>query len=268
MRVNLIGAGRVGRTILRLCAATPGFTVGGVATRNYEGARKALGSQLVVPTLSELPPADLWCLAVPDDTIAGVAENLATAGPAPSVAAHFSGYHPASVMAPLVGWSRASAHPNLSFADPVAAADHFRGTHVALEGDSEAVSVAETVMRAFGATCFRIGATEKPLYHAAAVIANNFPIVLQGLAREAWAEAGVPDDVARALGLSLLRSAIANLERGSPSDVLTGPAARGDSTVIEVEAAALGGWRPEAGELYKVLSRMAVRLKRDGRTGS
>jgi predicted short-subunit dehydrogenase-like oxidoreductase (DUF2520 family) len=268
MRVNLIGAGRVGRTILRLCETTSGFSVGGVVTRDYDRVQKELGPRIVMRTLSELQAADLWCMAVPDDAIARVAGDLASAGHAPSVAVHFSGYHAASVMGPLVGWSHASAHPNLSFTDPVVAAARFRGTHVALEGDSEAVQTAEVAMRAFGATCFRIGAAEKPMYHAAAVIANNFPIVLQGLAREVWGEAGVPEDVARDLGMSLLRSAVVNLEVGSPAEVLTGPAARGDSTVVDVEASALGSWRPEAGELYAALSRMAVRLKRDGRAGN
>lgn len=268
-RINLIGTGRVGRTLMKLLSGLPGFALVGVAGRHGAAARTAVrDAGINIPTyeLEDLPQADLWLLAVADDGIADVADQIAALSRDPSFAVHFSGYHLAAQMNALEGWSLASAHPNLSFANPDVAAAEFAGTFVGLEGDDPACVTAASLMSALGAECFRIGATAKPLYHAAAVIANNFPVVLQALAREAWAEAGVPEEVARHLGPSLLRAASRNLRHLEPAEALTGPAARGDTGVVQVETAALGEWRADAGELYAELSRLAARLKVSGRT--
>lgn len=270
IRVNMVGTGRVGRAMMRLMARRSGLELVGIAGRNLKSARDAaadLGLDRLTCNLAELPDADLFCLAVPDDAIAGVAAEIQALGHEPSTAIHFSGYHPASSLAALEGWSLASAHPNLSFANPEHAARRFPGTHVALEGDAAAVELAEKVMLACGARCFRIKAEDKPLYHGAAVIANNFPVVLQALAREVWARAGVPDEIGAALGKSLLRAAVDNLDDATPAEALTGPAARADDHVVWSETESLGAWRADAADLYAELSRMARRLKVDGRTG-
>ena len=171
-------------------------------------------------------------------------------------------------MAPLrlAGWSLASAHPMLSFADPIVSAERFPGTWVGIEGDAEAVPVAAKVFEALGGRTFPIASDAKALYHAAAVITNNFTTVLQAVALEAWAKAGVPDDVARDLNATLLRSTLENIEKLGPAEALTGPAARGDREVVTEQGRQVSEWRPDVGRLYEVLSEMAVHLKSTGRT--
>ena len=266
--VNLIGTGRVGETMLRCLAATEGYDVQDVSNRNPEKAARAVadvGAGRAV-AIDAMRPAGLWLLAVPDGEIARAAKVVADYH-APSVAVHFSGFHAACEMAALGdnGWQLASAHPNLSFADPSQAARRIPGTYVGLEGDDAAVGPAEDLFAALGAKTFRVRSDRKVLYHAAAVFSNNFSTVLQAIAQEAWAESGVPEDVARALGDALLAAAAENVARLGPAEALTGPAARGDADVVETETRAVSQWNPAVGRAYADLSAMAAQLKATGR---
>ena len=274
--VNLIGAGRVGQTLLRRLAARPDYVVQHVASSRIESANaavEAVGVGKAVPGPEAMATADIWLLTVPDTMIATVADSIAaildgTADAMPSVAIHCSGYHPADVMAALhkPGWLLASAHPMLSFADPETAAANFAETLCGVEGDAGAVQVAEHFLSALGARPFRIKSEAKALYHAAAVFTNNFTTVLQGIALEGWEAAGVPDDIARELQNTLLRSTVENVERFGPQDALTGPAARGDGDVVRDQGEQVSDWHPAAGRIYRDLSELASRLKKTGKT--
>lgn len=262
--LNIIGAGRVGRTLLRLL----GESVQHIASGRLASARAAVaeaGHGHAV-ALDDMSAAEVWVLAVPDDQIANAAQSLAERDMPPAIAIHCSGFHRADVMAPLreKGWSVASAHPNLSFADPKQAAKNFPGTYVGVEGDGPATKVAHELFASIGAQTFPVVSENKALYHAAAVISNNFTTVLQAIAHQVWAEAGVPEDVATALGNDLLSTATRNIAKLGPAEALTGPAARGDHAVIATEVQSLTDWNGAVGELYAELSAMAERLKQDG----
>lgn len=262
--INIIGAGRVGRTFLRLF----GTRIRDVASTTLASAENAVSDagfgRAAVP--SDMAPADVWFLTVPDTQIWPVSEKLALTTIQPAIAIHCSGYHTAEAMAPLraKGWSLASVHPNLSFADPDTAAAGFAGTPCGIEGDTPALDPAETLFKSIGASTFQIASDQKALYHAAAVFSNNFATVLQAIAREAWAEAGVPDDVAERLNTSLLDATEQNVSRLGPVAALTGPAARGDTAVVTAQGATVTQWNEDAGELYRRLSEMAARLKSTG----
>ena len=91
-------------------------------------------------------------------------------------------------------------------------------------------------------------------------------MVLQAIAADAWAEAGVADDVAAALRDKLLGGAAANVAGLGPQAALTGPAARGDQEVLRQQGDEVGAWHPEAGEIYRAMSTLATRLKAAGST--
>ena len=262
--VNIIGAGRVGRTFLRLL----GPQVQDIASATLASAETAVHEtgQGHATDLTQMRPADLWLLTVPDTQIASAAEALARMNVKPAIAVHCSGFHTAEMMSPLreKGWNLASAHPNLSFADPETAATRFPGTPCGIEGDPPAVEAVEALLTRLGAIPFRMASDQKALYHAAAVFSNNFATVLQAVARAAWKEAGVPDEIAARLNASLLNATAENVIRHGPAAALTGPAARGDVAVVEAQGAKVAEWNAEAGHLYRALSAMAARLKATG----
>lgn len=264
-RINLIGPGRVGETLLRCLLTRPAYAVQDICGRDTERSRR-IAKQFggTANDVETARPADIWLLTVPDGDISHIATQLAKRDLPAATAIHFSGFHSAQVMAPLAerGWQTASAHPNLSFADPATAALQFAGTLVGVEGSGAGVATA--LMTSLGAQCFPISADSKVLYHAAAVVSNNFTTVLQAVAHQLWAEAGVSDAVARKLGEGLTRAAAENVTAFGPAQALTGPAARGDKDVVQSEAETLSAWNTDAGELYAQLSQCAARLKKTG----
>jgi predicted short-subunit dehydrogenase-like oxidoreductase (DUF2520 family) len=117
-----------------------------------------------------------------------------------------------------------------------------------------------------GGECFAVPTESKPLYHAAAVFSSNFMAVLQAIAREGWAAAGVPAALIPSIHAALLRGSVDNLLALGPAKAITGPAARGDEAVVAAQGALVSQWHPEAGEIYRVMSVLARRLATTGST--
>ena len=291
--LNLIGAGRVGQTLARLWTQAGVFAVQDVLTTSMASAQVAcdfIGAGSPAVSLGAMPSADVWLIATTDAQIAASAASLAaqmgharagnkesglvpsetntTADPGaqglrrPPTAFHCSGALPASVLAPLgaLGWQVASAHPILSFANAQAACAQFAGTPCALEGGAAARTLLQAAFTAIGAQCFEVRSQDKLLYHAAAVFATNFLPVLQSVAEDAWRATGVPEALLPHLRASLLHNAVANITRLGPQGALTGPAARGDTTAIARQAAAVSAWDEKSGMAYVALSDLALRL--------
>ncbi len=265
--LNLIGGGRVGRTLARLWHSSGHYRVQDVLTRSAQTASEAvqfIGAGRAVSELRELRAAEVWMLAVPDREIAAVAAALAgTAAPGHSgIVFHCSGALASTELAPLqaLGWSVASAHCLLSFATPQIALQQFAGTPCALEGDALALAELTPALTHIGARCFTLAAENKLLYHAGAVFASNFAPVLQAVANQLWQDSGVPPDVAARLNATLLKNVVDNMLTLGPAAALTGPAARGDTALVQQQGAAVAHWNATAGEAYVALSQLAGQL--------
>ena len=239
---------------------------------NESELRKAaafIGADRAVSAIDQMRPADVWMLTVPDTWIAQVSAELAATSVSLDaqsstrrpVAFHCSGFLPSSVLSPLasIGWHVASVHPVLTFASPESAVEQFQGAQCGVEGDSAALEVLQPLFAATGALCFPVIGERKALYHAGAVFSSNFTVVLQAIAREAWAAAGVPDEVALKIQESLMRATTENVMSLGPK-AITGPAARGDVQVVRAQGAEVSRWHPDAGALYSELSLLAGRL--------
>jgi predicted short-subunit dehydrogenase-like oxidoreductase (DUF2520 family) len=112
---------------------------------------------------------------------------------------------------------------------------------------------------AVGARTLAIPAGAKPRYHAAAVFASNFPVVLAAIAARLMSDAGVDAEGARGAVECLLALAAANVAGRDPAAALTGPVVRGDAVTIRRHLEALAG-DDEAHTAYVALSRAALRM--------
>lgn len=266
--LNLIGAGRVGRTLATLWARHGVFEIQDVLTSSLESAQEActaIGSGTAVARMQAMRPADVWMLAVQDARIADLAHVLAAtrvSGASRPIVFHCSGAQNAGSLQPLaeLGWRTASAHCILSFANVAAAVQQFAGTACALEGEATACAVLQPAFQTIGGQCFRVAGEDKVLYHAAAVFATNFLPVLQSVAEAAWTRTGVPTHLLPQLRANLLRNAVDNITRLGPAGALTGPAARGDVAAIERQAVVVQTWDAPSGDAYRALSTLALRL--------
>jgi predicted short-subunit dehydrogenase-like oxidoreductase (DUF2520 family) len=265
--LNLVGAGRVGKTLASLWQRRGHLQVQDVLTTSLPSAEQSvtfIGAGRPVSQLSEMREADLWMLAVPDSQIAACATAMALSQKkhAPSRAFHCSGALTSDQLSPLkiLGWSVASAHSILSFADPQTATQQFPGTVCGIEGDSEIAQELHSLFSATGARCFALQAEYKLLYHAAAVFATNFLPVLQHTAETLWSQSGVPQQWIPQLREQLLRNAVTNVLALGPAAALTGPAARGDMELIASQASVVESWDFASGQAYRQLSELALRL--------
>ena len=264
--INLIGGGRVGQTLGRLLAQDGQYQVQDLLTRSQASAEQALafiGSGRAVPHMTDLRPADLWLLAVPDGQIEPVAEALAGCDALhPARAFHASGALSSEVLHPLQakGWQVASAHCLLSFASPELAQQQFAGTPCALEGEVQTRAELRALFTRLGAQCFDVRAQDKLLYHAGAVFATNFLPVLQDLAEQLWQHSDMPQPLIQHLRASLLQNAVNNITTLGPQAALTGPAARGDSALVAAQGQAVQQWNASAGQAYQALSALARQL--------
>ena len=90
---------------------------------------------------------------------------------------------------------------------------------------------------------------DRAAYHAAASVASNFLVTLEGAAERLAGTAGV----GRELLAPLVRASVENWVRLGAEDALTGPIARGDEATVARQRAAVAERAPDLIELYDAL---------------
>ena len=247
---------------LGLALAGAGYTV-----RIHGRTKKAVPRPLTlsVGPGDEPPPwiaqLTVIILAVPDDAIRPLAGVLADAGTIGSqqVVLHLSGVHGQEALGPLVG-SRAalgSLHPLQTISDPESAAERLKGAWAAVEGMPRAVEAAERLAQDVGLRPFRIASQAKAMYHAGAVFASNYFVVVEAVAQRLLRHAGLTDAEAWQALRPLVEGTLENLARLGPLGALTGPVARGDEATVRRHVEAL---TQDDAALYRVLGRAALEL--------
>jgi predicted short-subunit dehydrogenase-like oxidoreductase (DUF2520 family) len=252
--VAVVGGGRVGLTVARA------LVVAGHPVTVLSRRARPLDPPLAPAVDAWEPPlagAAVVLLAVPDAQVTPVAERLAATGAlgAAHVVLHLSGLLDRRALAPLAscGAALGSWHPLQTFRDDEGT---LQGVPAVVEGDPAARAAAHDLAVAVGMTpVLEIGAQAKPTYHAAAVFASNYLVVLAAIAERLGREAGLA--TSWRLFLPLMRRTLEYLEHHDPAASLTGPIRRGDVGTVETHLQAL---EPDVARLYAALAAEALRL--------
>jgi len=261
--LGVIGPGRAG-TGLALAWARAGYSV------RLHGRRRKPVPPLLTLTIGPADSPPLWIdqvaiviLAVPDDAIPPLAQILAASGAitAEQVVLHLSGSRGQEALAALTRTAAAlgSLHPLQTLVEPDRAPLHLRGAWAAVEGMPRAVREAERLARAIGLRPFPLRAEQKLRYHAGAVFASNYFVVVEAMAEQLLREAGLSGADAWAALRPLVRGTLDNLVREGPLQALTGPVLRGDADTLTRHLAVLPG---DAADLYRGLATAALELAR------
>jgi predicted short-subunit dehydrogenase-like oxidoreductase (DUF2520 family) len=215
--VRVIGTGRAG---------------GAVAARLRErGVEVKTGREVAAD-------ADLVILAVPDGAIREVAVSL---GIGPWVA-HLSGATTLDALDPHE--LRFSVHP-LQTLTTERGAEQLDGAWGAITAETDdAMAHARWLAERLGLRAFPLDDADRPLYHAAAVIAGNFLVTLYRSAARLCEEVGAPPEAL----VPLMQRTIEN------GFVLTGPIARGDWATVEAHLEALAQRAPDLVPMYRALA--------------
>lgn len=265
--LNIIGCGKVGKTIGRLWAERGTFAILDVLNRSMDSACDAVGfiqSGRPLECYADLRAADVYLIGTPDDQIATACQQLLHLGllQAGNVVFHCSGALPSSVLRTALppGVLVASIHPIRSFADPAQAATAFAGTVCGVEGDEAALALLNPAFTEIGARTVAIDADFKTIYHAAAVFASNYLVTLLDVALEAYRKAGISPDTALALMQPLVQGTVDNVFRLGPTAALTGPIARGDTATVERQFHAIAEWDERYADLYGQFAQLATEI--------
>src|SRR5207302_1770328 len=190
-----------------------------------------------------LDDVDVVILAVRDDAIRPLAHMLhdRQAIRSTHVVLHLSGVLGQEALGPLDTTRAAlgSLHPLQTISDPAQAPDRLRGAWAAVEGMPRAVEAAERIAGDVGLRPFRLTAKAKAVYHAGAVFASNYFVVVEAVAQRLLRRAGLSDEESWQALRPLVEGTLENLGRQGPLAALTGPVARGDAATIRRHVEAL-----------------------------
>jgi predicted short-subunit dehydrogenase-like oxidoreductase (DUF2520 family) len=253
LRVGVIGAGRVG-SVLGAALAAAGHDVvaaAGLSAASADRAARLLPGVPLLPADEVVAASDLVVLAVPDDTLAGLAETGAWRRG--QLAFHTSGAHGLAVLAPAerAGVLPLALHPAMTFSGGPEDLARLVATPFGVTSHPEHRFVAEALVLEMGGEPFWLAEADRRLYHAALVTGANHLVTLVAEAADLLRTAGV-EEPARVLG-PLLTAALDNgLRRGDRA--LTGPVSRGDAGTVRDHLATLADRAPDAVPAYVAMA--------------
>ena len=144
---------------------------------------------------------------------------------------------------------------------PEAGAARRRGAHDALTAEAPLREALQQLATDIGAHPFLVEDAAKPLYHAAAAAAANFPLAALSMAEDLFTKAGVPWEAAK----PLVEAVTANAFELGPRAALTGPVARGDTATVAAQLRAVSteypSWRVGFARFVEVLAALTGRAE-------
>ena len=260
IKIGFIGAGTVGTALAQLLSKK-GYTVVAVSSRSQKSAKKLAASVdncTVTDNQGVANTAELVFITTPDDTIASVASQVKW-HPGQSVV-HCSGAASTDILEPArkSGARVGAFHPLQAFASAEQAVENIPSTTFAVEAEEPLLSTLKDMATAVGGHWIELKASDKVIYHAAAVIASNYLVTLVKLATDLWQTFSVPPDKATQALLPLLRGTLTNIDTVGIPECLTGPIARGDTGTIKQHLDALSKVAPNLVSTYKELGRQTI----------
>jgi len=289
--VSIVGAGRVGRTLGKRLRERD-WRIGAVVTRSTASSRAAVraigaGTPLVTdihalrqgtasavpkrrrypgasaPEVETILTADLIVFSTPDDALPAIAAALAKmAGSAwrGKIALHTSATLDRSALTPLArrGAATGSLHPMQAFGGEIV--PKLNGVIFAIEGDAKARRMARSIAKSLGGIPIAIDTRDKPVYHAAAVIAAGSAYATTETGLRMLMRIGFSRVQAMQTLVPLMRQIFDNIERIGPRAAWTGPLSRGDYAIVAKHVRALRRYPREIQQAYGALALLAGRV--------
>lgn len=249
MKLGILGAGRVGT---HLCHAFVG--VGHEVTiwnRSLASANQ-LASETgcsVAETMGDLPmDADAYLICVKDDAIDTVADDFSRIfGERKGVVAHTAGSKPLSVLKdkfPRVG----VLYPMQTFSKEKSL-DYSKIPFFVEENDEDG-NILKPLASSVSNHVYNLNSEQRRFLHLASVFACNFSNYCYTLASDILGRIGVPFSVL----LPLIQETAQKVSHIPPRQAQTGPAARGDISVVQCQAHLLD-YDKDLQRIYELMSR-------------
>ena len=151
-----------------------------------------------------------------------------------------------------------SFHPLQTLAGVKQAMENIPGSTFAVEAEEPLLGTLKDMATAIGGHWIELKASDKVVYHAAAVFTCNYLVTLVKLATDLWQTFSIPPDQATRALLPLIRGTLNNIDTIGIPQCLTGPIARGDTGTIKKHLEALQEKAPALLSPYKELGLQTI----------
>jgi predicted short-subunit dehydrogenase-like oxidoreductase (DUF2520 family) len=259
MRITLIGSGNVA-THLAAAFKNAGHSIVQVYSRDMQNA-SMLAYHVRAEAIDNLdainPETDLFIIAVNDDSIGDIAQNLVKYN---KRIAHTSGATPLTMLKEYTA-NAGVFYPLQTFSKTKEV--DFRTVPLCIEGADEQITTElEDLARTVSNNVYRVDSEKRKILHLAAVFACNFPNYLYYAAGKLLQQHNLDFNMLRPLILETAEKVQEHL----PADVQTGPAIRNDEKTMAAHLQLLQD-DPELELLYTELSQLIIKMDNRGYAG-
>ncbi|AIS51660.1 hypothetical protein TKV_c04580 [Thermoanaerobacter kivui] len=264
MKIGFVGAGIVG-TSLAFLLSKSGTDVSGFLSRSFESAKRSatLTKTTAFSCYEELlKNSDVIIISTNDSSISDVVNKLLEHKDMlkEKIFCHLSGALSLEVLHPLnlEGGYIMVMHPIQTCPSFDAALELLPKSYFTLEGCEKAVKIGKEIVNKISGKYIVVENINKPLYHAACVVASNYLVALSKLSLLLLKESGFPFEEYSDALIPLMEGTLKNIKEKGINGALTGPIARGDVNTVELHLKNIQD--QNLINLYKNLGKLALEI--------
>ncbi|MBF4467380.1 Rossmann-like and DUF2520 domain-containing protein [Flavobacterium sp. LC2016-12] len=242
IQITIIGSGNVAQHLIKAFSKSEAVEIAQVFSRKKEKLSSLIEFDKIVSNYENLKEADLYIIAVTDNAIAEVSQQLPFNN---QLVVHTSG---TASIETLDDKNRKGVFYPLQTFSKNKEID-FSIIPICLEADNTFdFRVLETVAKSISKAVFPINSEQRKALHVAAVFVNNFTNHLYQIGQEICEENQVSFDILK----PLIQETAEKIKTLEPIDAQTGPAKRNDSSTIEAHLEYLTNENQK--NIYKILT--------------
>lgn len=249
IRIGLFGAGHVGLHLLRRMHQAEGVEVTGLWNRHPARWGEWQARYPVVRRPEDMPPADVYILALKDDVLGDFSARLKDRN---ILTVHTSGAQPSAVLQTA---RKGVFYPLQTFVRD-REVDWSRVPLLVYAPDARDEKLLQDLARRLSPLVYKVDDAQRARLHVAAVFASNYTNVMVQIAYELMKDSQLNPDILK----PLMEKTFAHLLHADPHKVLTGPARRGDNDTLQRHINILKEMKKE--ELIVIYENLAQWIKK------
>lgn len=247
IKVTILGAGNVATHLYQSCSSSVQFNVIQVFNRNIDHLDFVKENDKKASDLNKLKKADLYLIAIKDEAIEELVENLNTEE---GVVVHTSGSQPMNTLKKFKNFG--VFYPLQTFSKTKAV--DFKEIPICLEANTpENKKFLRNVASILSDKVFEVDSEQRRALHLSAVFVNNFSNHLFALADDYCQKNDLPFEILR----PLIKETVSKIETLDPISAQTGPALRNDKKTISAHLEMLD---EDTKKIYTILTESIQKL--------
>ena len=246
IQVSIIGSGNVAQHLIQAFSKTTEIELVQVFSRKKETVNHLIISDKIITNLNQLKAADVYILAVTDEAIADISNQLPFKN---QLLVHTSG---SVAMETLNDNNRKGVFYPLQTFSKSKAVD-FKIIPICIEATTEKdYQTLEALAKSISNVVYKIYSEQRKALHVAAVFVSNFVNHLYKMGNDICIENEVPFDLLK----PLIQETANKINTLSPAQAQTGPAKRNDTQTINAHLSFLTNDNQK--EIYKLLTKSII----------